>query len=131
MNFSLRAIMYATALVACALAGFGVGGLILAATALGVWRLAFPGARPMAAWLERLLALYVIVSLGGVLLIAGLWGLKGWSFDPAEYDLAPQVCKWMFLVLAIAPVVLWLQEKPRHRANTTQDDEVELPQDFE
>lgn len=131
MNFSLRAMIYSTAIVATAIAGFGVGGLFLAATCLAIWRLALPGERPLPHKVEWFLAYYVIISLGLVLVVAGLCGLTGWSFDPAEYDLAPQICKWLFVALAVLPAYWWMQAEPSRHANVSEQDEVELPTDFQ
>ena len=129
MNFNLRSLLYASAVVATSLAGFGVGGLFLAATTLAVWRLAFPSDNCLPKWLEYSLAGYVIVSLGVALVFAGVWGLEGWSFDPAEYDPAPQISRFAFLAVALAPILRWTQVNRRPQANTPEEP-LELPEDF-
>lgn len=129
MSFNLRSLLYASAVVATSLAAFGVGGLFLALATLALWRLVFPSDHRLPKWLEYSLVGYVIVSLGVALVIAGLWGLKGWSFDPAEYDPSPQFSRFLFLAVAVAPLSKCMQAKRRRQANTAEEP-VELPKDF-
>lgn len=129
MNFRIHTLLYATSLVATGIAGFGVGGLLLVAAVLSMWRLAFPGIRPLGKWAEILVAGYAIVTMSVLLMFGAVWGLTGWSFDPAEYDPAPLVCKLLFGLLAIAPMFWWVRGESQARRRFDRQ-EVQLPTDF-